>query len=113
MTVLPSPTKTRSRTPTNKRPTGTINVRSLNKFNPYGDKINSTSSESSVEERTTPLQDEGYSTWSSTDVKEETTMKTNDNENNIGLVKHWLKTSNEFVVDKPMEESKKSRIRDF
>lgn len=68
--------------------------------------MNSTSSDSSIEtqliqheKRMNVVQDEGYSTWSSTDVKEERieqSLKSGDideKSKTIGLVKHWLDAS--------------------
>ncbi len=79
--------------------------------------MNSTSSESSIEEQQAMntllpiVQDEGYSTWSSVDVKDDVTtnsMKKNeidDRQRNIGLVKTWLDdTSNRQCSTKPVKE---------
>ncbi|CAF5083268.1 unnamed protein product, partial [Rotaria socialis] len=64
--------------------------------------MNSTSSESSIEENhhvnklLTTVQDEGYSTWSSSDVKDDiksNNVKKNGSDErrrNSGLVKSWL-----------------------
>jgi hypothetical protein len=90
-------------------------VETSKKFDVHMETMNSTSSESSIDEQTqtqidsrlTHLPDEGYSTWSSTDVKDDVTATTtmnsskknddNDNDkkaNNHGLVNYWLHTSN-------------------
>lgn len=82
--------------------------------------INSTSSESSIEEnnskesKTISLgQDEGYSTWSSSDVKEDLLKKdfkrmsqNDERRRNTGLVKSWLDTSNQSPNKKPVTEGK-------
>jgi hypothetical protein len=75
--------------------------------------MNSTSSESSIEEqqqmnKLLPIpQDEGYSTWSSIDVKDDVIEKkngTDDRLKNIGLVKTWLDTTNRQYANKPVTE---------
>lgn len=80
------------------------------------EQMNSTSSESSLEENQqqkkllTIVQDEGYSTWSSSDVKDELSMKnsrrtaTDDRRRSSGLVKNWLDTSNKSSSRKPVKE---------
>jgi hypothetical protein len=80
--------------------------------------MNSTSSESSIEENQqtnkllTIVQDEGYSTWSSSDVKDEITTNslkkigTDERRRNTGLVKNWLDTSNKRCARKPVKEGK-------
>jgi hypothetical protein len=82
------------------------------------EKMNSTSSESSIEENQqvnkllAVVQDEGYSTWSSSDVKDE--MKSNslkkngtdERRRNTGMVKNWLDTSNKRCSRKPVKEGK-------
>jgi hypothetical protein len=74
--------------------------------------MNSTSSESSIEEQhpmnilLPVVQDEGYSTWSSVDVKDDVTTnsmkknETDDRQRNIGLVKTWL----DDTSNKPVKE---------
>jgi hypothetical protein len=78
--------------------------------------MNSTSSESSIEENQQRnkllaiVQDEGYSTWSSTDVKDEITsnsLKKNtidERRRSTGLVKNWLDMSNKRCSRKPVKE---------
>ncbi|CAF2595835.1 unnamed protein product [Rotaria sp. Silwood2] len=78
--------------------------------------MNSTSSESSIEERQhvnkflSIVQDDGYSTWSSIDVKDDGIMnnitknETNDKQRNIGLIKTWLDTSKRQYSSKPVNE---------
>jgi len=80
------------------------------------EKMNSTSSESSIEENQqrnkllTVVQDEGYSTWSSSDVKDDITSNslkknaTDERRRNTGLVKNWLDTSNKRCSRKPVKE---------
>ena len=80
------------------------------------EKMNSTSSESSIEENQrlnkllTVIQDEGYSTWSSSDVKDEmqsnSLKKTPSDERrrNTGLVENWLDTSKQRSSRKPVKE---------
>jgi hypothetical protein len=82
------------------------------------EKMNSTSSESSIEENQqinkliTVVQDEGYSTWSSSDVKNEikgNNLKknaTDERRRNTGMVKNWLDTSNKRCSRKPVKEGK-------
>jgi hypothetical protein len=82
------------------------------------EKMNSTSSESSIEETQrinkllTVVQDEGYSTWSSSDVKNEikgNNLKknaTDERRRNTGMVKNWLDTSNKRCSRKPVKEGK-------
>lgn len=78
--------------------------------------MNSTSSESSIEENQqinkllTIVQDEGYSTWSSSDVKDDIKSDnlkkntTDERRKNTGLVKNWLDTSNKRCSRKPVKE---------
>ncbi|CAF5214740.1 unnamed protein product, partial [Rotaria magnacalcarata] len=78
--------------------------------------MNSTSSDSSIEEQEninkllSILQDEGYSTWSSIDVKDDGITRTikkienNDKQENIGLVNNWLDTSKRSYLNKPVPE---------
>ena len=78
--------------------------------------MNSTSSESSIEENQRQnkllaiVQDEGYSTWSSSDVKDEIISTnaakndTNERRRSTGLVKSWLDTANERCAKKPVKE---------
>jgi len=74
--------------------------------------MNTTSSESSIEEqqqmnKLLPIvQDEGYSTWSSIDVKDDIIKKNeiDDREKNIGLVQNWLDISNRQCSKKPVKE---------
>jgi hypothetical protein len=81
------------------------------------EKMNSTSSESSIEENQqinkllAVVQDEGYSTWSSSDVKDEiksNNLKKNGTDEqrrrNTGMVKNWLDTSNKRCSRKPVKE---------
>ncbi len=80
------------------------------------EQMNSTSSESSIEENQQRnkllaiVQDEGYSTWSSTDVKDEITsnsLKKNtidERRRSTGLVKNWLDMSNKRCSRKPVKE---------
>ena len=81
------------------------------------EKMNSTSSESSIEENQrinkllTVIQDEGYSTWSSSDVKDEiqsNSLKKSPTEDerrqNTGLVENWLDTSKQRCSRKPVKE---------
>lgn len=80
------------------------------------EKMNSTSSESSIEENQrlnkllTVIQDEGYSTWSSSDVKDEipsnSLKKTLSDERRrtTGLVENWLDTSKQRSSKKPVKE---------
>ena len=80
------------------------------------EKMNSTSSESSIEEKRQTnkilaiVQDEGYSTWSSSDVKDETNSKKalpEERRRNTGLVKNWLDTSNQRCSTKPVNEGRR------
>lgn len=79
--------------------------------------MKSTSSESSIEERQSmnkllPLvQDEGYSTWSSIDVKDDvikshTTEKNNTDtrQRTMGFIKTWLDTTDRQCARKPVNE---------
>ncbi len=82
------------------------------------EQMNSTSSESSIEENQqrnkllTIVQDEGYSTWSSTDVKDEipsNSLKKNpidERRRSTGLVKNWLDMSNKRCSKKPVKEGR-------
>ncbi|CAF0775904.1 unnamed protein product [Adineta steineri] len=89
--------------------------------------MNSTSSESSIEEQQKQMnkllpivQDEGYSTWSSVDVKDDAikinTKKNeiNDRQKNIGLVKTWLDdSSNRQCLEKPVKEVENDKLEQF
>ncbi|CAF1273313.1 unnamed protein product [Adineta steineri] len=89
------------------------------------EQMNSTSSESSIEENQqrnkliTIVQDEGYSTWSSTDVKDETVLndlkknETDERQRSTGLVKNWLDTSNKRCSRKPVKEVKTDKLEEF
>ena len=73
--------------------------------------MKSTSSESSIEEQTSPnklpplVQDEGYSTWSSIDVKDESEKPEIDpQQRNIGFIQIWLDTTNKQYLTKPVKE---------
>ena len=76
------------------------------------EQMNSTSSESSIEEQQhlkkllSIMQDEGYSTWSSIDVKDDiiTDSIKKIEIDNIGLVTTWLDTSNRQCLEKPVKE---------
>jgi hypothetical protein len=109
---IPPPTSL-IQSPLNKSTRPTIEIV---KSNDPIEQMNSTSSESSIEEqqhmnKLLPiLQDEGYSTWSSIDVKDDvitTNIKkngTDDRQKNIGLVKTWLNTTNKQCSNKPVIE---------
>ncbi|CAF3652814.1 unnamed protein product [Rotaria sordida] len=78
--------------------------------------MNSTSSESSIEEQQhihkflSIVQDDGYSTWSSIDVKDDRITnsikknETNDQQRNIGLITTWLDTSKRKCSNKSVNE---------
>jgi hypothetical protein len=72
--------------------------------------MKSTSSESSIEEQQSmnkllPLvQDEGYSTWSSIDVKHDVIRNTDDRQRNMGFIKTWIDTTNRQCSNKPVKE---------
>lgn len=73
--------------------------------------MKSTSSESSIEEQTSPnklpplVQDEGYSTWSSIDVKDEIEKPEIDpQQRSLGFIKTWLDTTNKQYLTKPVKE---------
>ena len=74
--------------------------------------MQSTSSESSIEEQPSMnklmplLQDEGYSTWSSIDVKDDIEKNEIDP---IGFVKTWLDTTNRQHLEKPVKEGRLQR----
>ena len=107
-----------------KHPTLTTEcVSPTEKSSTYLEQRSSTSSESSIEEqplqqqqqadsRLTNLQDEGYSTWSSTDVKDDITIQNVKLQENmeksqaIGLVRSWLHTSEKQHLEMPMKERK-------
>jgi hypothetical protein len=65
--------------------------------------MNSTSSESSIEEQQmmnkllSLVQDEGYSTWSSIDVKDDTSR-------NIGFIQTWLDITDRQSSTTPVKE---------
>jgi hypothetical protein len=123
--IQPPSNKTRSRSittsektnipsPLNKCPRPTIETV---KYNDPIEQMKSTSSESSIEEQQqhmnkllSIIQDEGYSTWSSIDVKDDVIKnnieknQTDDRQNNIRLVKTWLDTSNRQCSKKPVKE---------
>ncbi|CAF4167225.1 unnamed protein product [Rotaria sp. Silwood2] len=90
------------------------------------EQMNSTSSESSIEENQqrnkllTTIQDEGYSTWSSSDVKDDIRSNNNLKKNvtderrrNTGLVKNWLDTSNKRCSRKPVKEVDIDKLEEF
>ncbi|CAF0797643.1 unnamed protein product [Rotaria sp. Silwood1] len=90
------------------------------------EQMNSTSSESSIEENQqrnkllTTIQDEGYSTWSSSDVKDDIRLNNNLKKNiieerrrNTGLVKNWLDTSNKRCTRKPVNEVDMDKLEEF
>ncbi|CAF2105517.1 unnamed protein product [Rotaria magnacalcarata] len=89
------------------------------------EQMNSTSSESSIEENhhvnklLTTVQDEGYSTWSSSDVKNDiksNNVKKNGSDErrrNTGLVKSWLDTSNKCASRKPVKEVDMDKLEQF
>ncbi|CAF4745172.1 unnamed protein product, partial [Rotaria socialis] len=89
------------------------------------EQMNSTSSESSIEENhhvnklLTTVQDEGYSTWSSSDVKDDiksNNVKKNGSDErrrNSGLVKSWLDTSTKCVSRKPVKEVDMDKLEQF
>ncbi|UJR26038.1 hypothetical protein I4U23_007384 [Adineta vaga] len=89
------------------------------------EQMNSTSSESSIEENQrrnkllTIVQDEGYSTWSSSDVKDEiisTNIVKNDRDErrrSTGLVKSWLDTTNKRCSRKPVKEVEIDKLEEF
>ncbi|CAF1379379.1 unnamed protein product [Rotaria sp. Silwood1] len=86
--------------------------------------MNSTSSESSIEEQQhinkflSIVQDDGYSTWSSIDVKDDGIMnnlqknETNNQQQNIGLIKTWLDTSKKQCSNKPVNEVENNKHED-
>ena len=106
-------TNTHSLTPINKFTRTTINTI---KSNSPIQQMNSTSSESSIDEQQQQInkllpivQDEGYSTWSSLDVKDDVIMNSikkneiDERQRTIGLVKTWLDdTSNRQCSRKPV-----------
>ncbi len=115
--------RTRTTPPVVKKSTTEIVVPSKKLVKPIEEKsicpienMNSTSSESSIEENQqinkllTIIQDEGYSTWSSSDVKDDIksdSLKkngTDERRRNTGLVKNWLDTSNKRCSRKPVKE---------
>ena len=122
--ITPSTNKrTRTTPPVVKKPTTETVIPSKKIIKPIEEKLicpieqmNSTSSESSIEENQqinkilTVVQDEGYSTWSSSDVKDEiptNSLKkngTDERRRNTGLVKNWLDTSNKRCSRKPVKE---------
>jgi hypothetical protein len=66
------------------------------------------------------VQDEGYSTWSSIDVKDDVIRnnntgknETDDREKNIRLVKTWLDTAHRQCAIKPVKEGKQRQIKMF
>ncbi|CAF1666551.1 unnamed protein product, partial [Adineta ricciae] len=89
------------------------------------EQMNSTSSESSIEENQRQnkllaiVQDEGYSTWSSSDVKDEIISAnvvkndTNERRRSTGLVKSWLDTTNERCSRKPVKEVEMDKLEEF
>ncbi|CAF0798319.1 unnamed protein product [Rotaria sordida] len=89
------------------------------------EQMNSTSSESSIEENQqinkllTTIQDEGYSTWSSSDVKDDIRSNnlkkniTEERRRNTGLVKNWLDTSNKRCSRKPVKEVDIDKLEEF
>lgn len=126
-TVQTSPCKTRSRSAattekTNTKPTITaekpikVGQESIKPNSSTTQQMNSPSSDSSIEERQninkllSILQDEGYSTWSSMDIKDDriTTIakniETTDKQGNIELIKAWLDTSKKSCLNKPVNE---------
>ncbi|UJR22897.1 hypothetical protein I4U23_025925 [Adineta vaga] len=105
--------------PLNKSPRTTLQTI---KSNDSIQQMNSTSSESSIEEQQAQLntllpilQDEGYSTWSSTDVKDDIKKnEVDDRQKNIGLVKTWLNNSaNKQCLDKPVNEVENDKLKEF
>lgn len=86
------------------------------KVSEISEQINSTSSNSSIEENqnekklVVAMQDEGYSTWSSSDVKDERSSNeskrssVDERRRTTGLVKNWLNTSNQGSAKKPVNE---------
>ncbi|CAF1158721.1 unnamed protein product [Rotaria magnacalcarata] len=125
-TIQPPPYKIRSRVTAVSDKSTTKTTGSTNKFtkanielaksNAPIQHMNSTSSDSSIEEQEninkllSILQDEGYSTWSSIDVKDDGITRTikkienNDKQENIGLVNNWLDTSKRSYLNKPVPE---------
>ena len=90
------------------------------KSNNYLGQTNSTSSDSSMEEqpqqqadsRLASQQDEGYSTWSSTDVKDDVMIpnvkpqETTEKSQAIGLVRDWLDTSDRQCLERSTKEGR-------
>ncbi|CAM4978645.1 unnamed protein product [Rotaria socialis] len=125
-TIQPPPYKIRSRVTTVSDKSTTKTTGSSNKFTKVNielaksnapiQHVNSASSDSSIEEQEninkllSILQDEGYSTWSSVDVKDDGIARTikkienNDKQENIGLVNNWLDTSKRSCLNKPVHE---------
>jgi hypothetical protein len=112
-TLIPSSLNKRTRTTIE---TITSSSKKSVKSTGPSEQMNSTSSESSIEEQQQMdkllpvVQDEGYSTWSSSDVKDDVTTScikengTDERQRNIGFVKNWLDTSTKQCSERPVKE---------